>query len=48
MTINAYGEALGLPTEEAVTLSLRTSQIIAEETGAVNVSDPLGGSTSKR
>lgn len=44
MTINAYDEALGLPTEEAVTLSLRTSQIIAEETGAVNVSDPLGGS----
>ena len=44
MTINAYDEALGLPTGEAVTLSLRTSQIIAEETGAVNVSDPLGGS----
>lgn len=44
MTINAYDEALGLPTEDAVTLSLRTSQIIAEETGAVNVSDPLGGS----
>ena len=44
MTINAYDEALGLPTEEAVTLSLRTSQIIAEETGAVHVSDPLGGS----
>lgn len=44
MTINAYDEALGLPTEEAVTLSLRTSQIIAEETGAVAVSDPMGGS----
>lgn len=44
MTINAYDEALGLPTEEAVTLSLRTSQMIAEETGAVHVSDPLGGS----
>ena len=44
MTINAYDEALGLPTEEAVTLSLRTSQIIAEETGAVHVSDPMGGS----
>ena len=44
MTINAYDEALGLPTEEAVTLSLRTSQIIAEETGAVHVSDPFGGS----
>ena len=44
MTINAYDEALGLPTEDAVTLSLRTSQIIAEETGAVHVSDPLGES----
>lgn len=44
MTINAYDEALGLPTEEAVTLSLRTSQIIAEETGVKQVSDPLAGS----
>jgi methylmalonyl-CoA mutase N-terminal domain/subunit len=44
MTINAYDEALGIPTEEAVTLSLRTSQIIAEETGVQKVSDPLGGS----
>ena len=44
MTINAYDEALGLPTEHAVTLSLRTSQIIAEEIGVTAVSDPLGGS----
>lgn len=44
MTINAYDEALGIPTEEAVTLSLRTSQIIAEETGAAKVTDPLAGS----
>lgn len=44
MTINAYDEALGIPTEEAVTLSLRTSQIIAEESGVPKVSDPLGGS----
>jgi methylmalonyl-CoA mutase N-terminal domain/subunit len=44
MTINAYDEALGIPTEEAVTLSLRTSQIIAEESGLTKVSDPLGGS----
>lgn len=44
MTINAYDEALGLPTEEAVSLSLRTSQIIAEETGVTKVSDPLAGS----
>jgi methylmalonyl-CoA mutase, N-terminal domain len=44
MTINAYDEALGLPTAQAVTLSLRTSQIISEETGVTQVSDPLGGS----
>jgi methylmalonyl-CoA mutase N-terminal domain/subunit len=44
MTVNAYDEALGLPTEQAVTLSLRTSQILAEETGVTHVSDPLGGS----
>jgi methylmalonyl-CoA mutase, N-terminal domain len=44
MTINAYDEALGLPTEEAVTLSMRTSQIIGEETGVKQVSDPLAGS----
>ena len=44
MTINAWDEALGIPTEEAVTLSLRTSQILAEETGVTKVTDPLGGS----
>lgn len=44
MTINAFDEALGLPTEEAVTLSLRTSQILAEEAAVTEVSDPLGGS----
>jgi methylmalonyl-CoA mutase N-terminal domain/subunit len=44
MTINAYDEALGLPTEEAVTLSLRTAQILAEEAGMKKVSDPMGGS----
>lgn len=44
MTVDAYDEALGLPTEEAVTLSLRTSQIIAEETGVRQVTDPLAGS----
>ncbi|MHA1143390.1 MAG: acyl-CoA mutase large subunit family protein [Candidatus Helarchaeota archaeon] len=37
-------EALCLPTEESVTLSLRTQQIIAHETGVVNTIDPLGGS----
>jgi methylmalonyl-CoA mutase N-terminal domain/subunit len=44
MTVDAYDEALGLPTEEAVTLSLRTSQIISEETGVRQVTDPLAGS----
>src|SRR6185503_9549232 len=41
---NSYDEALGLPTEEAVRIALRTQQIIAEETGAANTIDPLGGS----
>src|SRR5436305_182975 len=37
-------EALGIPTEEAMKIALRTQQIIADETGAANVVDPLGGS----
>ncbi len=37
-------EALGLPTEEAVQIALRTQQIIAHETGITNTIDPLGGS----
>jgi methylmalonyl-CoA mutase N-terminal domain/subunit len=41
---NSYDEALALPTEEAVTIALRTQQIIAEETGVANVVDPLAGS----
>jgi methylmalonyl-CoA mutase N-terminal domain/subunit len=41
---NSKDEALGLPTEDAATLALRTQQIIASETGAPNVVDPLGGS----
>jgi methylmalonyl-CoA mutase N-terminal domain/subunit len=41
---NSYDEALGLPTEESATVALRTQQIIAEESGAANVVDPLGGS----
>ena len=41
---SSYDEALGLPTQEAVTLSLRTQQIVAEESGVANVVDPLGGS----
>ncbi|MFQ6024788.1 MAG: methylmalonyl-CoA mutase, partial [Acidiferrobacterales bacterium] len=41
---NSRDEALGLPTEEAVRMALRTQQIIAYETGAAEVVDPLGGS----
>ncbi|HEY3205573.1 MAG TPA: methylmalonyl-CoA mutase family protein [Gaiellaceae bacterium] len=41
---NSYDEALALPTEEAVRIALRTQQVIAHETGAVNTIDPLGGS----
>ena len=41
---NSYDEALGLPTEESVTIALRTQQIIAYETGVADVVDPLGGS----
>jgi methylmalonyl-CoA mutase N-terminal domain/subunit len=41
---NSYDEAWALPTEKAVEVALRTQQIIAEETGAANVLDPLGGS----
>ncbi len=41
---NGYDEALSLPTGEAATLALRTQQIIAYESGIVDVADPLGGS----
>jgi methylmalonyl-CoA mutase, N-terminal domain len=41
---NSYDEALALPTEEAVTVALRTQQIIAAESGVANAADPLGGS----
>src|SRR3989440_6885185 len=41
---NSFDEALALPTEQAVRVALRTQQIIAEETGAANTIDPLGGS----
>lgn len=41
---NSMDEALALPSKEAVTLALRTQQIIAEETGVANTVDPLGGS----
>ena len=41
---NSFDEALALPGEEAVRVALRTQQIIAEESGAADVIDPLGGS----
>ena len=41
---NSMDETLALPTEESVTVALRTQQIIAEESGVVNTIDPLGGS----
>jgi len=41
---NSRDEALGLPTEEAALLALRTQQVIAEESGVTEVIDPLGGS----
>jgi len=41
---NSFDEALALPSEEAVRVALRTQQIIAEESGAADIADPLGGS----
>ena len=41
---NSYDETWALPTEEAVTVALRTQQILAEETGVSLTIDPLGGS----
>jgi methylmalonyl-CoA mutase, N-terminal domain len=41
---NSMDEALALPSEAAVTIALRTQQIIAAESGAANTVDPLGGS----
>lgn len=40
----SFDEALALPTEKAVQLSLRTQQLILEETGVTDTVDPLGGS----
>jgi methylmalonyl-CoA mutase N-terminal domain/subunit len=40
---NSLDEALALPSEHAVTIALRTQQIIAHESGVVNTVDPLGG-----
>src|SRR5207245_9337249 len=41
---NSFDEALGLPSEMAATLSVRTQQIIAHETNVAGVADPMGGS----
>jgi len=41
---NSKDEALGLPTQEAVQVALRTQQIIAHESGVTNTIDPLAGS----
>jgi methylmalonyl-CoA mutase N-terminal domain/subunit len=44
MHVCAYDEALGVPTETAATLALRTQQVVAFETGVTTMVDPLGGS----
>ncbi len=41
---NSMDEALGLPSEKAVRLALRTQQILAQESGVANTIDPVGGS----
>jgi methylmalonyl-CoA mutase N-terminal domain/subunit len=44
LAVCSYDEALALPTEESVRLSLQTQQIIAHESGLIDTVDPLGGS----
>jgi len=41
---NSRDEAMALPTEQSVTIALRTQQIIADESGVTNTADPLAGS----
>jgi methylmalonyl-CoA mutase N-terminal domain/subunit len=41
---NALDEVLALPSAKAAGIALRTQQVIMEETGVLNVADPLGGS----
>jgi methylmalonyl-CoA mutase N-terminal domain/subunit len=41
---DSFDEALALPSQTAVTVALRTQQVIAEESGVTNTIDPLGGS----
>src|SRR5690606_1356756 len=44
LATSSYDEALGLPSDSAVHLALRTQQILAYETDAIAAVDPLGGS----
>jgi len=44
LQVASYDEPIAIPTEEAATLAVRTQQILAHETGAASVADPLGGS----
>ena len=44
LATSSFDEALSLPSEEAVTVALRTQQIVAHESGAASLADPLGGS----
>jgi methylmalonyl-CoA mutase N-terminal domain/subunit len=44
MSVNSFDEVFATPTTASATLSLRTQQIIANESGVANVIDPLGGS----
>lgn len=44
MHVSAYDEALGVPTEKAATLALRTQQVVALESGLTQTLDPFGGS----
>ena len=44
MHVSAYDEALGVPTEKAATLALRTQQVVAFESGLTETLDPFGGS----
>jgi len=44
LATSSFDEALGLPSDEAVRVALRTQQILAYETGVARTADPLGGS----
>lgn len=44
MHIASFDEALGIPTEEAARLAIKTSKVVQHETGIMDVADPLGGS----